>query len=201
MKKGIFMMMLLISSGAMAQSGFGVTGGLNYADNGEIEYTDVTRAGEDAIKGGESKAGYHVGLFYRAEISGIFLKPELLYSETKSSYEFNDSNADYKIQKIDLPIMLGLDIIGPINVFAGPSFQYILENDFEGVTLGDVENEFTVGAQFGVGVQFGGFGADVRYERGLSDNEAAVLDLNNPEGIQRVDARPSQVILSLSLNL
>ncbi|MGB7841967.1 MAG: outer membrane beta-barrel protein [Salinimicrobium sp.] len=201
MKKGIFMMMLLISSGAMAQSGFGVTGGLNYADNGEIEYTDVTRAGEDAIKGGESKAGYHVGLFYRAEISGIFLKPELLYSETKSSYKFNDSNADYKIQKIDLPIMLGLDIIGPINVFAGPSFQYILENDFEGVTLGDVENEFTVGAQFGVGVQFGGFGADVRYERGLSDNEAAVLDLNNPEGIQRVDARPSQVILSLSLNL
>lgn len=193
--------MLLVSSAAMAQSGFGVTAGLNYADNGEIEYTDVTRAGEDAIKGGDSKAGYHVGLFYRAEIAGFFLKPELLYTETKSSYEFNDSNAEYKIQKLDLPVMLGIDILGPINVFAGPSLQYILDNNFEGVTLDDVENEFTIGAQFGVGVQFGGFGADVRYERGLNDNEATVLDLDNPEGLQRVDARPSQVILSLSLNL
>lgn len=201
MKKAILILTMLFSGATFAQSGFGVTAGLNYADNGEIQYSDVTAAGEDAIKGGDSKAGYHAGLYYRAEIAGFFLKPELLYTQTKSSYEFNDSNAEYKIQKLDLPIMVGVDIIGPINVFAGPSLQYILDNDFEGVTLGDFENEFTVGAQFGAGVQFGGFGVDVRYERGLKENEAAVLDLDNPEGLQRVDARPSQIILSLSLNL
>lgn len=201
MKKGIIVLLMLFSAATYAQSDFGVTGGLNYADNGEIQYTDVTTAGEDAIKGGDSKAGYHFGLFYRAEMGGFFLKPELLYTTTKSSYEFNDSNADFKIQKLDLPIMVGVDIIGPVNVFAGPSLQYILENDFEGVSLGDIENEFTIGAQFGAGVQFGGFGVDVRYERGLKENEATVLDLDNPEGLQRVDARPSQIIFSLSLNL
>ncbi|MGB7784540.1 MAG: porin family protein [Salinimicrobium sp.] len=201
MKKGIIVFLMLFSAATYAQSGFGVTGGLNYADNGEIQYSDVTSAGEDAIKGGDSKAGYHAGLYYRAEMGGFFIKPELLYTTTKSSYEYNDSNADYKIQKLDLPLMVGIDIIGPVNVFAGPSLQYILENNFEGVSLGDVENEFTVGAQFGAGVQFGGFGVDVRYERGLKDNEATVLDLDNPEGLQRVDARPSQIIFSLSLNL
>ncbi len=201
MKKGILILLMLFTASTYAQSGFGITGGLNYADNGEIEYSDITSAGEDAVKGGDSKAGYHAGLFYRAEFAKFFIKPELLYTETKSSYEYNDRKADYSIQKLDLPVMVGINLIGPVNVFAGPSLQYILENDFEGVSLGDVENEFTVGAQFGAGVQFGGFGVDVRYERGLKDNEAAVLDLNDPDGVQRVDARPSQIIFSLSLNL
>lgn len=201
MKKGILILMLIISGAVMAQSGFGVKAGLNYGDNGDVEYTDVTGAGEDIMKGGDSKVGYHFGLFYRAEMAGFFLKPELLYTQTKSSYDFNNEDAEYKISKIDLPVLLGIRVLGPVNVFAGPSFQYILDNDFQGVTVGDVEDEFTIGAQFGAGIQFKGIGVDVRYERGLSDNEAQVLDLDNPNGVKRVDARPNQFILSLSLNL
>lgn len=202
MKKGIYLIiMLFISTGAMAQSGFGVKGGLNYGDNGEVAYTDVTNAGEDIMKGADSKVGYHGGIFYRADFSGFFLKPELLYTKMKSSYEFNNETADYSVSKIDLPILLGMEILGPVNVFAGPSLQYILDTDFQGVALGDVENEFTVGAQFGAGIQLGSIGLDVRYERGLKENEAAVLDLNNSEGVQRVDSRPNQIIFSLSLAL
>lgn len=201
MKKGILILMLITSGAVMAQSGFGVKAGLNYGDNGDVEYSDVTGAGEDIMKGGDSKVGYHFGLFYRAEMAGFFLKPELLYTQTKSSYDFNNEDAEYKISKIDLPVLLGIRVLGPVNVFAGPSFQYILDNDFQGVTVGDVEDEFTIGAQFGAGIQFKGIGVDVRYERGLSDNEAQVLDLDNPNGVKRVDARPNQFILSLSLNL
>ena len=188
-------------SAAMAQSGFGVKAGLNYGDNGEITYSDVTSSGEDIMKGGDSKAGYHFGFFYRAEAGGFFLKPELLYTRTKSSYEYNNETADYNITKIDLPVLVGMDILGPLHIFAGPSLQYILDNDFQGVSLGDVEEEFTIGAQFGAGIQFGGIGIDVRYERGLQENEATVLDLNNPDGLKRVDARPNQIIFSLSLAL
>lgn len=201
MKKGIFMFMLLFSTAAIAQSGFGVKGGLNYGDNGEIAYEDVTTAGEDIMKGGDSKVGYHFGVFYRADLSAIFLRPELVYTKTKSSYEYNNEEADYNVSKIDLPVLLGVEILGPVNVFAGPSLQYILQNDFDGVSLGDVENEFTIGAQFGLGLQMGKLGLDVRYERGLKENEARALDLNNPEGLKRVDSRPSQIIFSLALNL
>ena len=202
MKKGIYLIILLVfSTGAMAQSGFGVKAGLNYDDNGEIAYTDITNAREDIMKGGDSKVGYHAGIFYRADFSVFFLKPELLYTKTKSAYNFNNQNAEYNVSKIDLPLLVGVDILGPVNVFAGPSLQYILENDFQGIALGDFQEEFTEGAQFGAGIQLGSIGLDVRYERGLKENEATVLDLDNPEGLQRVDSRPNQIIFSLSLTL
>ncbi|WP_029037733.1 outer membrane beta-barrel protein [Salinimicrobium xinjiangense] len=201
MKNYLFILLLCSTSALFAQSGFGVKGGLNYGDNGEIAYTDITNAGEDIMKGGDSKVGYHFGLFYRADLGGFFLRPELLYTKTKSSYEYNDQEADYNVSKIDLPVLLGMDILGPLNVFAGPSLQYILENDFDGVSLGDVENEFTVGAQFGVGIKLGSIGLDVRYERALKENEATVLDLSGGEGLQRVDTRPNQLIFSLSVKL
>lgn len=202
MKKGIILVLLMACTTTWAQSGFGVKAGLNYGDNGEIEFEDVTNAGSDIVtEKGDSKVGYHFGVFYRGDLGPVFLRPELLYTQTKSSYEYQNEEADYNISKLDLPILVGLDILGPLNIFAGPSLQYILDNDFQGVTLDDVENNFTVGAQFGAGVQFGGIGLDIRYERGLTENQAEVIDLNNANGLRRVDSRPNQIIFSLSLNL
>ncbi len=202
MKKGLFILLFMFTAtAATAQSSFGVKAGLNYGDNGEIEYSDFENAGEDAVKGADGKVGYHMGIYYRGDLGGLYLRPELLYTQTKSSYEYNNEEADYNISKIDLPVLLGLKVLGPVHVFAGPSFQYILENDFDGVSIGDVENEFTIGAQFGAGLQLGRVGLDVRYERGLSENEAQVLDLNSPNGLKRVDSRPSQIIFALSLDL
>lgn len=202
MKKLIILFLLVTSSTAIAQSGFGVKAGLNYGDNGEIEFEDVTNAGDDILtEKGDSKMGYHFGVFYRAELGPVFLKPELLYTQTTSTYKFRSQEADYEVSKIDLPILVGLEILGPLHIFAGPSLQYVLENDLEGVTLEDVENEFTVGAQFGAGVQFGGIGLDVRYERGLTENQAEVLNMDDASGVRRIDNRPSQIIFSLSLNL
>lgn len=201
MKKGLFILMFIVTATASAQSSFGVKAGLNYGDNGEIEFSDFSSTGEDVSKGADSKVGYHLGIYYRSEMGGLYLKPELLYTRTKSSYDYNNENADYNISKLDLPVMLGVKIIGPVHVFAGPSFQYILDNEFDGVSVGDVENEFTIGAQFGAGLQIGRISLDVRYERGLSENEAQVLDLNNPNGLKRVDSRPNQFILAVSLDL
>lgn len=197
MKKGLLILMLITGVSAFAQSGFGVKGGLNYADNGEIEFEDTMNAVENT----ESKIGYHFGVYYRASMAGFFVKPELLYTTTTSSFEFNDQSADYNITKLDLPILVGARILGPLNIFAGPALQYILENDFEGVALNDLENKFTVGAQFGAGIQLGSLGVDIRYERALTDNETQVLDSNNLSGISRVDTRPNQFILSLSIDL
>lgn len=201
MKKYLLILMFAITSTAIAQNGFGVKGGLNYADNGEITYSDVTGAGEDILEGGESKMGYHLGVYYQASLLGFFLRPELVYTTTKSSYQFNQQETDYNVSKIDLPILVGTKVFGPVTVFAGPSLQYFVNNDFEGFDLGDVEDEFTIGAQLGAGIQIGKLGLDVRYERALKENEAEFMNLNDNEGLRRVDTRPSQLIFSLSLNL
>ncbi|WP_423819584.1 outer membrane beta-barrel protein [Salinimicrobium sp. TIG7-5_MAKvit] len=202
MKKYFFILMFVTTSTAIAQSGFGVKGGINYADNGELTYNDFSNAGEDVLEGGESKMGYHFGVFYQANLLGFFLRPELVYTTTKSTYQFNQQEAEYNVSKIDLPILVGTKIFGPVQVFAGPSLQYMVDNDFEGFDLGDVKEEFTIGAQLGAGVQLGKIGVDVRYERALKENEAEFMQLDGSRnGPQRVDTRPSQIIFGLSLSL
>ena len=202
MKKRLLILMLIAGTSALAQSGFGVKGGLNYSDNGKIEYTDLTGAGENILEEeANRKTGYHFGIFYRADLGPLFLKPELLYTTTKSSYNYDNETADFDVTTLNLPILVGMNVLGPINVFAGPSLQYYLENDFEGLSLEELENEFTVGAQFGVGVQFGGIGIDVRYEQALSENQAEMARSIGGEENVRLDSRPNQFILSLSLNL
>ena len=195
MKKTLFLtVMLLTGLTAMAQSGsgFGIKGGLNYAGNGN--YFDSTR---DAFENPDKNLGYHFGIFGKLG-DKIYVRPELVYTSITSGYD----DGDFKMKKLDAPVLLGLKVIGPLHVFAGPAFQYILDTDFDGVTLGDVENDFSVGLNIGAGVNLGKLGIDLRYERGFSENEVNFINTNGGISINdRIDTRPDQLILSLSLKL
>ncbi len=196
MKKTILTAVLaLISCVAFAQSeqGFGIKAGLNYGANGDY----VDSAGE-ALEDPKANVGYHVGIFGKIG-DQIYFRPELVYTKTKTDYENNSLD----MSKLDAPLLLGVNVIGPLNVFAGPALQYILDTDYSDVTLGDVENDFTVGLNIGASVNLGKIGVDLRYERGFSDNEVTVIDTNLGSGTigDRVDTRPDQLILSLSVKL
>lgn len=190
MKKTLLVITLVLVSMttfAQADAGFGIKGGLNYGGNGN--YFDSTK---DAYENPDKNIGYHIGIF--AKTAGpIYIRPELMYTAIKSGYD-----EDFKMNKIDLPILVGAKILGPLNVFAGPAFQYIVDTEYEGVTIGDVENDFTVGINIGAGLSLGNLGIDLRYERGFSENEVDVISVG---GSDRIDTRPDQLILSLSLKL
>ncbi|MFT6994242.1 MAG: hypothetical protein ACJA1P_000975 [Maribacter sp.] len=177
---------------AQTGSGFGIKGGINYAGNG-----DFFNSAENALESPDKNVGYHVGIFGKLG-NKIYVRPELVYTSTTSGY----SKGDLKINKMDVPVLVGFKVIGPLNIFAGPAFQYILNSKFDGVTIDNIENDFTVGVNIGAGVSFGKFGLDVRYERGFSENEINFVD-NNLLTLtdDRVDTRPNQIILSLSLKL
>tara|TARA_R110000868_G_scaffold21640_3_gene89706 strand:+ start:9401 stop:9991 length:591 start_codon:yes stop_codon:yes gene_type:complete len=196
MKKTILTAILALISGiAFAQNdaGFGIKGGLNYGANGD--YFD---SAEQAYKNPDGNVGYHLGVFGKLG-DKIYFRPELVYTKTKSDYENNSLD----MSKLDAPLLVGFNVIGPLNVFAGPALQYILDTDYSGVTFGDVKNEFSVGLNIGAGVNIGNLGIDLRYERGFSENEVTVIDANGGSGLigDRVDTRPDQLILSLSLKL
>jgi len=192
----------LIGATAWAQSGsgFGVKAGLSYNKNGDL-ISSVGDGGQDIIEGAEGKAGFHFGFWGKLDFPKIYLRPELVYSKTKSSYDVDGESQDYDISKLDLPVLLGYKLIGPLHVFAGPAFQYTLKNDLGDLQVEDVKNDFTVGLNAGVGVNLGKIGLDVRYERGFSENEAEFIDNNITTVSGRVDSRPSQVIFALSLKL
>ncbi len=125
----------------------------------------------------------------------------MVYTKTTSEYELNTGGTeDYKIARLDMPVLVGLKLIGPLSVFAGPAFQYTLENDFNDIEYADIENEFTVGFNFGAAVELGRLGLDVRYERGFNENEATFID-NNTNTTFKLDSRPEQIIFSLSYRL
>lgn len=202
-KSLLFAAFVLISLTAFSQtdSGFGIKAGLNYNQNGDLNFRQVQTAGEDLIAGSDGKVGFHVGIFGKLDLPKIYLKPELVFTSTKSSYDIDGGTKDYDISKLDLPVLLGYKIIGPLHIFAGPAFQYTLKNDLEDVELDDVKNDFTVGAHFGVGVNLGNIGLDVRYERGFTENEAEIIGDNVANISGRVDSRPSQIIFGLSLKM
>ncbi|NQZ45865.1 MAG: outer membrane beta-barrel protein [Flavobacteriaceae bacterium] len=192
----------LCSTAVFAQSGtgWGIKAGLSYNQNGDLIGT-VGDAGQNIIEGAEGKAGYHVGIFGKLDFPKLYLRPELVFTKTQSSYSVNGTSSDYDVSKLDLPVLLGYKIIGPLHIFAGPAFQYTLSNDLSDLQVEDVENDFTVGLNAGVGVNLGRLGFDVRYERGFSENEANFIGNNITDISGRVDSRPSQVIFSASLRL
>lgn len=177
---------------AQTGSGFGLKGGINYAGNG-----DFFNSAENAVQSPDKNMGYHVGVFGKLG-NKVYLRPELVYTSTTSGY----NEGDLKLNKLDVPVLVGLNVIGPLNIFAGPAFQYILNSKFDGVTIDNIENDFTVGLNIGAGVSFGKFGLDLRYERGFNENEIKFID-NNLVTLNgdRVDTRPDQILLSLSLKL
>ena len=195
MKKLFLVIVLTLTSSFIfsQNTSWGIKGGLNYNANGNY-FESVSNNYENP----DRNIGYHFGLFGKIG-RDLYIKPELVYTSTKSDY----NSGDFNMKKLDAPVLVGVKLIGPLSVFAWPSFQYILDTDtgISGLSINNVENDFSVGLNFGVAINFEKFGLDLRYERGFSDNEATFLDNNNIAVNDRLDTRPDQLILSLSINL
>lgn len=195
MNKNFYLVCFLIlianfSLKAQARSGWGIKGGLNYGSGGDINLVDTIEA---TVDDPSNNLGWHLGIY--GKLGNLFyIRPELVYTNLSADY----NNNKFKMQKLDLPVLAGLKIFGPLHIFIGPSFQFILDTDLENFSLNDVENNFTVGLNAGVGINLGKFGIDVRYEGGFSKNEADIIQIISGEIIGRLDTRPEQVIVSLS---
>ena len=176
---------------AQTGSGFGIKAGLNYNANGDY-FESISSSAQHP----DRSIGYHFGFFGKIGTK-LYFKPELVYTSTKSDYD----NASFKMQKIDAPLMIGLKVLGPVSIFAGPSFQYILDSEFSGISINDIENDFSVGLNFGIAFNLKKIGVDLRYERGFNNNEATFVSNIGAIGPSRIDTRPNQLILSLSFIL
>ena len=191
--KTLTFLALLSTTLLQAQFEFGVKGGLNYDSLGDVDYTDISAT--DLSAG--SKTGYHIGAYGKIDLLLFYLRPEIQFTKINSG--FADKNIG--LSKIEAPVLLGYKILGPLSVFAGPSFQYILNEDVEGTTFTDIEENFTVGLQIGTRISFGRLGLGARYERGFTDNDVRILGINGVDVEGRIDARPNQFIISASYEL
>ena len=204
MKKIIFacFLLTLVTKNSQAQLQFGLKGGVNYnSDSFESVSNDV-------LNGAKTKTGIHTGLWLRAKLPviGLYIRPEIVYTELNNSVNYESpfsapKTTDFKFRKIDVPVLIGKKFLGIGNVFAGPSFQYILSSDFELNDLREVSTEsFSLGIQLGAGIELGRLGIDLRWERGLSKTETVFVD-NTDFSNFNFDKRVSQIIFGISYKL
>ena len=190
MKKNLLIVIVVLTSlGALAQdgSGFGIKAGLNYGTTG-----DLRRGGQAIVDNPDAKIGYHAGFFGKIDLKKVYIRPELFYTRLNQAYNGEDAQVD----KLDAPVLLGVYIFKPVSIFAGPSFQYILNTDIEDIDLDDVQRDFTIGLQAGIAVDLGSVGLDLRYERGFKENEAQFTQVGQ---LGSLDTRPEQITLALSI--
>lgn len=203
MKKLLLVALLFVGATqiANAQLQFGVKAGVNYNSD---SFKDVSN---DVLNGAESKTGYHAGIWVRAKLPGLgfYVRPELIYTELKNEVNYDNSllvrSTDFNLQKIDVPVLFGKKIFNVGNIFIGPSFQFVLGSDFSLSDLKEVStSNFSAGVQMGAGVELGKLGIDVRWERGLSNNEIKFIDNISNTDVQ-FDARVNQIIFGISYRL
>jgi hypothetical protein len=181
--------LMLASCGMMAQKdgGFGIKAGLNYGSTG-----DLRQSGQTIIDNPEQKIGFHAGFFGKIDLESVYIRPELFFTRLNQQY----NGLDAQVDKIDAPVLLGVYVFKPVSIFAGPSFQYILDTDLQDVELARVQEEFTVGLQVGIAVDLGSVGLDLRYERGFKENEAQFTRAGQ---LGALDTRPEQLTFAISV--
>jgi len=171
------------SANAQTGGGFGIKGGLNYNSNGQY-FKDA-----EAIWGDpRENLGYHLGLFGKINAGPIFIRPEVNYTNLTSQV----NQIKLTTQRLDAPLLVGINLLGPlVSVFAGPSFHYYIEDDLRNFEY----DKYNAGYQFGVGLNLGNLGLDLRYERVLNGQKVDIDNVFTGDG----DLRFQQLMLGLSL--
>lgn len=159
--KKIFFLMLSLTLVHFAQAQFGIRAGYSSANFEDTNY--------------RNKSGFHVGGYYRAEAGFFAVEPGIQFSQ--KGYETNDGQTgakiDEKVNYVDVPVLVRLNFLPSLNVFAGPQASVLVSRKYTNAsgttTSTEVIRGFDVAGVVGLGVNLPlGINAQVSYDFGLT---------------------------------
>lgn len=156
----------------------------------------------DDFKSGDSKFGYHVGLFARIGLGPLFLQPEVLYTQTQGQFSFDEGVGGIKeyeadFNRVDIPVMVGFKMFKFLRLQAGPIASINVNSELKdaGKTVQNAQFEdATIGYQAGLGLDIGNLIIDAKYESSLDKFRGNMAGFNT-------DQRVNQWILSVGFRL
>ena len=175
MKKLIFLFAALVVSFGVQAGGplkWGVKAGMNYHTVGE-----PTNLGKDIVEA-KNRVGWHAGLQASWQVTRMLsIDPELIFS--RNSYNLTPSvgtGGVAYLNTMDVPVILGVKIIGPLKVQAGVNINVMTDSGVKGE---DKPFRFTASSQalgylLGVGVDLGHFNITARYNGFFRQSESSV---------------------------
>jgi len=195
--------LLFASSGLLAQGNLGFQFGLNDDNFGSIE--NISNKIDNYDLDIKNSTGFQFGVFTEIDLITFYIRPELnlIFSKSKNAAAYsldegiNIAEHSYKSSEIQLPIIFGYKVLGPISVFGGPSFKYNLSNS-SNFNLEDVKDKYTLSLLLGSRVKIRSISVGLRYERGLNNNEVLIINAN---GVDLDNANVDLTTNKLSLNI
>ncbi|MFV8345789.1 porin family protein [Flavobacterium sp. ZB4P13] len=152
---------------------FGVKGGVNFSNL----YTDD-------VDDNNMLTGFNVGFFAKLSIAdNIALQPEISYTGKGAELVYNNAfvsgTAQFKLDYIEVPLLLVVNVTKNFNIHAGPYAAYMVgakttnksdsgSYNFEDNIDTDDFNKFDAGLAGGVGIDLEPVSFGVRYNYGLT---------------------------------
>jgi len=195
--------LLFASSGLLAQGSLGFQFGLNDDNFGSIE--NIGNKIDNYDLDIKNSTGFQFGFFTEIDLITFYIRPELnlIFSKSKNAAAYsldqgvNIAEHSYKSSEIQLPIIFGYKLIGPISIFGGPSFKYNLSNS-SNFNLEDIKDKYTLSLLLGSRVKIRSISIGLRYERGLNNKEVLIINAN---GVDLDNANVDLTTNKLSLNI
>ncbi len=195
MKKLLFAICLLFLAveGFSQNSGFGIKVGLSSTS---LDFEN------DQIVPNDAQTGYHLGIYGRFG-GGIFVQPELLFTQTSGSFTINSPGQSEgekfkaNFNRLDIPVMVGVRMLKVVRVMAGPIASININSEIKDAANTVKESDFnsaTLGYQAGLGIDIGNLSVDAKYEGGLSSVTQNI-------GSFSTDNRINQWVLSVGFKL
>jgi opacity protein-like surface antigen len=201
--KKLFVLLIaaFIALPAISQVKFGLKVGASTTSITMDDAKEITTGNTSYIIGKAESAGYgfHGGVFLRANISKLYIQPEVLFATRSNNYTFQNvstladsATVKQAFNKLDIPVMIGVKF-GPVRINAGPvgSVKITAKELIDNPDLKATYAAMTFGYQAGVGLDLmKKLTIDLRYEGGLSKYQNKLEDV-------ALDDRPNAFLLSI----
>ena len=209
MKKYILILLLLSNTLLYSQGSLGINLGLNDDSFGSIENIQNTIDNYDLDL--KNATGFQIGIYTEIDLITFYVRPELnfIFSKSNQGSTILSGNLsedvlkhNFKSSEIQIPIIFGYNIFGPISVFGGPSFKYNLKTSSDAFDLEDIKDKYKLSLLIGSRVKIKSIGIDLRYERGLNSGEIKIINANGiniPNG--NIDSTNNRFSILLSYDL
>lgn len=186
-----FSIMSITTTQAQNSPEFGVKGGLNLSNM----YT------ED-VDDNNVLTSFNAGIYLALPLTSFLaMQPEVLYSRKGSELTYDNvfatGTAKFKLNYIEVPVLLKANLTPNFNIQVGPYFAYLVDAqvtnetdngtfDFEDNFDNDDFNKFDAGLSAGIEFDFENFGIGARYNYGLTtvgkDRDIAGGTFTFPDG-------------------
>jgi hypothetical protein len=168
----VLMAFFLVGIAATAQAQFGIRAGYNSANFSDTNF--------------EARSGFHIGAYYSIETNLVSIEPGIQFSQ--KGYQGTEAgtgrSVDEKLGYIDIPVLVRLNLIPAVNIFAGPQASLLASSVYKLGTNTFDSSEAIRGYDLGgvVGAQVKlpmNLNAQASYDFGLSSLNYYNTDVKN----------------------